>query len=68
MVPRRAHIQGKLGQGIESIDVREQKAFFRVTDSYLFAHDILFKFILVRLMQKVAERFALQLFQFGIYS
>ena len=36
MIPRPAHIQGKLGQGIEPLDFRGQKAVNRVADTCLF--------------------------------
>ena len=39
MIPRPAHIQGQLRQGIESLDFRGQKAVDRVADARLFAHD-----------------------------
>ena len=38
MIPRPAHIQGQLRQGIESLDFRGQKAVDRVADTCLFAH------------------------------
>ena len=38
MIPRPAHIQGKLRQGIEPLDVRGQKAVNRMADACLFAH------------------------------
>ena len=39
MIPRPAHIQGQLRQGIESLDFRGQKVVDRVADTGLFAHD-----------------------------
>ena len=38
MVPRPAHVQGKLCQGIEPLDFRWQKTVDRVADASLFAH------------------------------
>ena len=45
MIPRPAHIQGQLGQGIESLDFRGQKAVYRVADTCLFAHDLYLTFV-----------------------
>ena len=44
MIPRPAHIQGQLRQGIESLDFRGQKAVSRVADAGLFAHRFSFSF------------------------
>ncbi len=38
MIPRPAHIQGQLGQGVESLDFRRQKAVCRVADTGLSFH------------------------------
>ena len=44
MIPRPAHIQGQLGQGIEPLDFRGQKIVDRVADTGLFAHDFSFSY------------------------
>ena len=46
MIPRPAHIQGQLRQGIESLDFRGKKVVYRVTDTCLFAHDFSSEFVL----------------------
>ena len=46
MIPRPAHIQGQLGQGIESLDVRGQKTVDRLADRGLLAHGLSIKFVL----------------------
>ena len=38
MIPRRTHIQGKLGQEMESLYVLGQKTILRVSNPCLFAH------------------------------
>ena len=38
MIPRRAHIQGELGERIESLDVRGQWTVCRLSDRFLFDH------------------------------
>jgi hypothetical protein len=48
MIPRRTHIQGKLGQGIKSLYVGGKKTRLRVADSYLFVHVFSFKAPYVR--------------------
>src|SRR5688500_8929624 len=40
MIPRRPHIQGQLGQGIESLDVRGMRTLLRVAAPCLFAHSL----------------------------
>jgi hypothetical protein len=46
MIPRPAHIQGRLSQGIESLQVRGQKTVDRLADTGLLAHGLSFKFVL----------------------
>ena len=46
MIPRPAQIQGQLRQGIEPLDFRGQEAVDRVADTCLFAHAIIFHFLL----------------------
>ena len=54
MIPRPAHIQGQLRQGIESLDFRGQKVVDRVADTGLFAHDLLASAIRRR-RQRIAD-------------
>jgi len=46
MVPRPAHVQGKLRQRIEPLDVRGKKAVYGVADACFFAHRFFPKFVL----------------------
>ena len=46
MIPRPSHIQGKLGQGIDSLDVRREKTVDWLANGYLFAHGFSFTFVL----------------------
>ncbi len=48
MVPRPAHVQGKLCQGIEPLDFHGKKAVDRVADACLFAHGFSPEFVLDR--------------------
>jgi hypothetical protein len=38
MIPRPAHIQGKLGKGIEPLDFRGEKSIERTANSFCFDH------------------------------
>ena len=42
VIPRPTHIQGQLGQGIESLDFRGQQAVSRVADTCWFTHGFSF--------------------------
>jgi hypothetical protein len=54
MIPRRAHIQRKLGQGIKSFDFRGQKAVDRVVGTRLVAHGFCFKFASGRIFKCIS--------------
>ena len=55
MVPRPAHIQGQLRQGIESLNLRGQKAVYRVADTCLLAHGFSSKCVVDRIFECINE-------------
>jgi hypothetical protein len=53
-IPRPAHIQSKLRQGIESFDLRGKKAIYRVAGTCLFAHGFNSEFDLDRIFKRMS--------------